>query len=113
MNARIEFQTIVGKDGKPQFVVVPYATFNKLIKQSAAEADSIPNEVVGAVLTKGHSVVRAWREHLGLTQAQLAKRLQMTQAAVAQFELPRAKLRKSSRDKIADALGISGEMLDW
>jgi ribosome-binding protein aMBF1 (putative translation factor) len=113
MNARIDFQTIVGKDGKPQFVVVPYATFNKLIKQQAPESDSIPNEVVGAVLTKGHSVVRAWREHLGLTQAQLAKKMKLTQAAVAQFELPDAKLRKASRDKIAKALGIPEALLDW
>lgn len=113
MNARIDFQTIVGKDGKPQFVVMPYATFNKLIKQNAPESDSIPNEVVGAVLTKGHSVVRAWREHLGLTQVQLAKRMQMTQAAIAQFELPGAKLRKASRDKLAEAFGISSELLDW
>jgi ribosome-binding protein aMBF1 (putative translation factor) len=113
MNARIDFQTIVGKDGKPQFVVVPYATFNKLIKQQAPDSDAIPNEVVGAVLTKGHSVVRAWREHLGMTQAEIAKRMKITQAAVAQFELSNAKLRKASRDKIAKAMGISGELLDW
>jgi ribosome-binding protein aMBF1 (putative translation factor) len=113
MNARIDFQTIVGKDGKPQFVVVPYATFNKLVKQQAVDSESIPNEVVGAVLTKGHSVVRAWREHLGMTQAQLAKKMQLTQAAVAQFEVPGAKLRKASRDKISKAMGISSELLDW
>jgi hypothetical protein len=42
MNARIDFQTIVGKNEKPAFVVVPYATFNKLIKQNAPESDAIP-----------------------------------------------------------------------
>jgi transcriptional regulator with XRE-family HTH domain len=47
-----------------------------------------------------------------MTQAQIAKRMKMTQAAVAQFELPDAKLRKASRDKIAKAIGISGELLD-
>jgi ribosome-binding protein aMBF1 (putative translation factor) len=74
---------------------------------------SIPNEVVGAVFTKGHSVARAWREHLGMTQAQLAKKMQLTQAAVAQFETPGAKLRRASRDKIAKAMGIASELLDW
>ena len=31
MNARTEFQVIVGKDGKPAFVVVPYDQFLSLI----------------------------------------------------------------------------------
>jgi predicted RNase H-like HicB family nuclease len=81
--------------------------------QLGAKSNSIPNEIVGAVLTKGHSVVRAWREHLGMTQAQLAKKMQLTQAAVAQFEIPGAKLRKASRDNIAKAMGVSSELLDW
>ena len=29
MNARFDFQTILGADGKPAFVVVPYAQFVK------------------------------------------------------------------------------------
>jgi prevent-host-death family protein len=30
MNARTEFQVIVGANGKPAFVVVPYADFRKM-----------------------------------------------------------------------------------
>ena len=30
MNARTEFQVIVGADGKPAFVVIPYARFRAL-----------------------------------------------------------------------------------
>ena len=30
MNARTEFQVIVGQDGKPAFVVVPYEQFRRM-----------------------------------------------------------------------------------
>jgi len=54
---------------------------------------------------------RAWREHLGLTQAEVAERLGISQSAYAQQESS-ARLRKSSREKIAAALGITPAQLD-
>lgn len=30
MNVRTDFQTILGEDGKPAFVVVPYAQFRRM-----------------------------------------------------------------------------------
>lgn len=99
MNARIDFQTIMGSNGKPAFVVLPYAQFVKTYQQTNALA---PNEVVNLAFDNGWSAARAWREHLHLTQA-----------AVAQFEAAGAKLRKASRDKLAAALGLTGEQLAW
>ena len=110
MNARIDFQTILGADGKPAFVVVPYAQFLKRFGQADA---LVPNEVVNLAFDNNWSPARAWREHLHLTQAELAKRMKVSQAAVAQFEAAGAKLRKASRDKLAGALGIAGEQLAW
>ena len=110
MNARIDFQTIMGPNGKPAFVVLPYAQFVKTYQQANA---LVPNEVVNLAFDNGWSPARAWREHLNLTQAAVAKRMSVTQAAVAQFEAADAKLRKVSRDKLAAALGLTGEQLAW
>ena len=110
MNARIDFQTIMGANGKPAFVVLPYAQFVKTYQQANA---LIPNEVVNLAFDNDWSAARAWREHLHLTQASVAKRMGVSQAAVAQFEAAGAKLRKSTRDKLAAALGLTGEQLAW
>ena len=75
--------------------------------------NTVPNEVVNMAFDNGWSAVRAWREHLNLTQAVVAKRMSLTQAAVAQFEVPEAKLRKATRDKLATAMGLAGEQLAW
>ena len=110
MNAPIDFQTIMGPNGKPAFVVLPYAQFVKKYQQANA---LVPNEVVNLAFDNGWSSARAWREHLNLTQAVVAKRMKLTQAAVAQFEVPEAKLRKATRDKLAAAMGLAGEQLAW
>ena len=49
-----------------------------------------------------------WREHLGLTQAEVAARAGITQAAYAQMETA-AKPRATTRKKIAAAPGITLE----
>ena len=110
MNAPIDFQTIMGPNGKPAFVVLPYAQFVKKYQQANA---LVPNEVVNLAFDNGWSPARAWREHLNLTQAVVAKRMKLTQAAVAQFEVPEAKLRKATRDKLAAAMGLAGEQVAW
>lgn len=110
MNARFYFQTILGADGKPAFVVVPYAQF---VKQYGRANALVPNEVVNLAFDNDWSPARAWREHLHLTQAVVAKRMGVSQAAIAQFEAASAKLRKASRDKLATALGLTGEQLAW
>jgi len=65
----------------------------------------IPNTVVNAMFDQEWTAVRAWREHWGLTQAQVAERLGISQPAYAQQEAS-LRLRKASRDKIAAALGL-------
>ncbi|MBB5506277.1 transcriptional regulator with XRE-family HTH domain [Paraburkholderia sp. JPY681] len=71
----------------------------------------IPNDVASRAVD-GASPVRAWREHLGFTQADIAPRLGISQSAYAQQENS-DRLRKSSREKIAAALGISAKQLDF
>ena len=110
MNARIEFQTILGADGLPAFVVLPYAEF---MRRFDPDRDLVPNAVVNLAMDQGWSPARAWREHLGLTQAVVAQRLGVSQSAVAQFEAAEAKLKPATRGKLAAALGVSPEQLRW
>jgi transcriptional regulator with XRE-family HTH domain len=72
----------------------------------------IPNEGVGAVIEGRKTTVRAWREHLGLTQQELAAKAGMTQAALSQIESGEHKTRKATREKLARAMGITTSMLE-
>ncbi|MFJ7312534.1 helix-turn-helix domain-containing protein [Pseudomonas sp. NPDC098747] len=107
MNPPTNIQIISGPDGAPAFVVIPYAEYIAAHPQE----DLIPNEVVGFMVKEGLTAVGAWRKHLGLTQAQVASRIGITQAAYAQQEQA-AKPRKVTLDKIAQALGIHRDLLD-
>ncbi|MDQ0143468.1 helix-turn-helix domain-containing protein [Cupriavidus necator] len=108
MSAPTNIQTIVGTDGKPAFVVIPYGDY---LAQYAQAGDLIPHAVVRRVLAGDMPPLRAWREHLGLTQAEVAARLGISQPAYAQQENS-ARLRKTSRARIAAALGITAAQLD-
>lgn len=108
MNAPTNIQVINGPDGKPAYVVIPYGEY---MSERNADRGLIPHDVVSRTVD-GASVVRAWREHLGLTQAQIADRLGVSQSAYAQQEV-NDRLRKSSRDKIAVALGLTAQQLNF
>ena len=71
---------------------------------------NIPNAVVNNVINKDMTPIRAWREHLGLTQTEVAHRLGISQSAYAQQEAKES-VRKSTREIIAKALGIVPEQL--
>ncbi|PHN21268.1 helix-turn-helix domain-containing protein [Pseudomonas sp. ICMP 561] len=106
-DAPTDVQIINGPDGKPAFVVIPYAQY---VAQHKNQSDLIPHEVVSRIVD-GASAIRAWREHLGLTQEEVAQRLAITQPAYAQQETV-ARPRKVTREKIALAFGISADQLE-
>jgi len=108
MNAPINLQIINGTDGQPAFVVLPYAEY---LREYRRERNLIPNEVAGLILKGGMTPARAWREHLGFTQTEVAKRAGITQAALAQMESGEHKARKATKVKLAEALGITIEQL--
>lgn len=101
-------QTINGPDGNPAFVVVPYEIF---VKKYAGGEGLIPHEVISATVD-GATPMKAWREHLRMTQVDVASRLGVSQAAYAQFENA-ARPRKATLIKVAEAMGISLEQLDF
>ena len=107
MSTHTNLQIIKDTEGNPAFAVLPFSEYLALAKPRA----TIPNEVVWAVIDKGWSLPRAWREHLGLTQKELAERMGITQAALSQSESENKKLRKPTLQKLAQALGLDVEQL--
>lgn len=112
MNALIEpVQFLRDASGRPAFAVLAYDLYQSLIKNKPVEP-GVPSEVVDAFFDKNISATKAWREYLNLTQAQVCKRLDMTQGAYSQLESKKT-IRKSSRERIAAALGIDPIQLDF
>lgn len=113
-------QTIY-QGGLPAFVVLPYNDFAREHPREAAlinpqspripEGDYIPNEVVGLRIKQDMTLLRAWREYLGLTQAEVAERAGISQAALSQMESGESRLRKATRIKLASAMGLNVEQL--
>jgi len=109
MNEPIEYQ-IIKDDGKPLFVLVPYEKYIELISEKETEP-TIPHDVVERHILENKSLIRAWREYKGLSQQEIAGKMNITQAAYSQMEKPGARLRKSTLEKIAAVLGVLPEQL--
>lgn len=109
MNARTNFQTILGSDGKPAFVVVPYEQFRRM--RGGFMPGTVPNAVVNAIFDGPMSATRAWREYLRMTQTEVAARMGVSQAAYAQMEAAK-RPRKATLAKIASALGLEPKQLE-
>ncbi len=109
MKIHTEVQIIKDGEGNPAFVVLPYAEW---IHQSDQYAGMIPNEVMGMMIRDEKTPVRAWREHLGFTQTEVARRAGMSQAALSQIESGSHTIRKATREKLARAMGITAAQLE-
>ena len=72
----------------------------------------MPNSVVNRVFEDEVTPAKAWREYLRLTQADVAARMGLTQAAYAQTEAAK-RPRKTTLQKLAGALGLSIDQLVW
>lgn len=98
--------------GHPAYAVIPFAEYQALIHNKPKVEPGIPLEVVDKALEHEWSAARAWREHLELTQTEVARRMGVTQGSYAQLEAKKT-IRKSSRERIAGALGIHETQLDF
>ena len=113
MNARTNIQFINNELGQPQFVVMPYTQYLELSKTKAIDIESgVPSEVVNMVFDNNYSPAQAWREYLNLSQVDVANRIGISQSAYSQYEKSQ-NLRKTTRIKIAEALHIKPELLDF
>lgn len=104
-------QVIRDIGGNPAFAVIPYSVYLELTKQQRID-ETIPHDVVTKTIKEGMTPIRAWREYLQLTQAEVAERLGISQSAYAQQEAVE-KPRKATRERIARALKITPTSLDF
>jgi DNA-binding XRE family transcriptional regulator len=114
MKAHTDYQRIEYQ-GQPAFVIVPWEDFERIrpwLEGEKIHAAGIPQAVVEAHILRDTPIVRAWREHLGITQGELAAKLGVSQAAVAKLEKPNAKPRRATLAKVSVALGIAPTNLD-
>jgi ribosome-binding protein aMBF1 (putative translation factor) len=112
MNVLTEPQIIIQND-KPAFAVIPWDEYQYLVKKHVPPDESdvwFPNDVV-KINVRGDSLIKAWREHFGMTQEELAAKAGIKQPALARLEKSDANPRTSSLQKLADAMGIMIEQL--
>jgi len=113
MSAPTEYQTIF-HDGKPAFVLVPAEDFERvrLLLARAAVRDAVPQAVVEANVLREVPMIRAWREHLSLTQDDVASRAGMKQSALARLERGDSAPRRATLAKLAAAMGLTVAQLE-
>lgn len=121
MNGPTDVQTL-WRDGERAFAVIPWSEYQRLVATSPGgpgvpstprvpPAGAVPHEVMSLHVEEGLSLRRAWREYLGLTQAEVAKRMEISQPALSQLESNQARPRRITLQRLAKALGIALEQL--
>lgn len=85
----------------------------KIIMNKTIDIETgIPSNVVNMVFDNNYSPAQAWREYLNLSQVEVANRIGISQSAYSQYEKSQ-KLRKTTQIKIAEAIHIKPERLDF
>jgi DNA-binding XRE family transcriptional regulator len=114
---------LIERDGKPEWAVLPYEEYLKLLEQAemledirdydAAKAELergedelIPSEVVYAILD-GENPIKVWREYRGLTQQQLADAAGISKPYLSQIETGKRTGSMEILSAIAKALDVS------
>ena len=108
MNEHTEYQ-VIEHDGAPAFVLVPVDEFERirpLLERERVKAN-IPQAVVEAHVTNSVPLIKAWREHLGLTQEDVANRSGMAQSAIARIERGESSPRRATVERLAKAMGLA------
>ncbi len=111
---------IIRKDGQPEWAVVPFKDYQKLIrdsellmdvkaydeaKKAIAEGEEvIPSEVTFRIID-GENPIKVWREYRTLTQKQLGDKVGISKAYLSQIESGKRKGTMEVLASIAEALG--------
>lgn len=102
---------VIENAGKPLFVLVPYEEYLAAFGPGTEEEAALPLEVSKIANLDDKSLIRAWREYLGLSQADVAERMEISRSAYAQMEEKSARPRVATLRKIAAALGVEWRQL--
>ena len=117
----------IEREGRPEYVVLPIALYRDLLRRAeeaeelrwyregmaaiaAGEDEPVPEEVVRRLLG-GENAVRVWREHRGMTQAELAARSGLSSSYVSQIEAGRRHGSLKVLRRLARALAVDLEDL--
>lgn len=114
MKTPIEYQTIE-HNGQPAFVLVPWEEFELVrpyLKRKSSLRTTIPHDVVEANVLHNVPIIKAWREYLGLTQAETAERAGMKQPALARIESGTVKPRHATLIRLSSVFGVSPALLE-
>ncbi len=113
---------IIEKNGRPEWAVIPYADYRRLLELVAdaqdvrdiesfhaaldvGQEELIPAEVVDRILD-GDSPLRVWREYRGLTQQALADAAGVGKSYVSQIESGRKVGTVETLSRLARALEV-------
>ena len=114
---------IIEKDGNPEWAVIPYKEYLRLVAEAemrrdvrdydavmqavgAGEEEVIPAEVVYAILD-GENPIRVWREYRQLTQRELAQVAEISPPYLSQLESGKRAGSTEVLSAIAKALDLS------
>lgn len=118
---------IIKRDGKPEYAVIPYREYRQLVEDAemlanvkdfdaaqrallAGGEELVPAQVVDRLLD-GENPVRVWREHRGISAADLAKACGVTAAAISQIESGKRTSSVAVLKKIARQLNVDLDSL--
>lgn len=102
---------MIEQAGRPALAGVPYDEFMAKFSEPM-EQGLIPHDIVVRHTENDVPLVKCWREHLGMTQAELARVSGVQQPPIARIEssidyMP----RKTTLEKLAKAMRISLDQL--
>lgn len=132
-NSNTNLQYIRDEAGKPLFVILPMAEYEKLadvdefgfpyddetetdlidVEYEAADNDNatIPHGVVKAKFESSVNLLGAWRIYRGLSQQEVAEKLGISQGAISQMEQPDNKPQKKTLEKFSKIYGCEVEQM--
>jgi ribosome-binding protein aMBF1 (putative translation factor) len=112
MSAHTDHQIIM-QNGVPAFAVIPWNEYQKLVSKQTEEAEKdiwFPNDVVKAT-SRGDSLIKAWREHFGLSQGELAAKAGISESILVELESNAVSPKKTDLAKLAKAMEIDKKQL--
>ena len=114
---------VIEKDGKPEWAIIPYETYVRLVEEAEmlqdirdydsikaaierGEEELIPSAVVYAILD-GENPIKVWREYRGLSQQQLASATGISTSYLSQIEAGKRTGSTEVLAAIAKALDVT------
>lgn len=123
-------QLIKDDNGKTQYVVIPYNEYFRMCLQMAEIDDEtdedledievehdeydnveLPGEVCDVMHNENVSLQAAWRILRGMSQQEVADKLEISQSAVSQLEALDSRPQKRTREKLAAIYGCKQEQI--